>query len=113
MEVLWEEKRPLLSSEIVSLCKDKRWKDGSIHILINSMLDKGVISIDGFQKTGKHYSRTFKPILTKGEFVVNSLTKDVRLSDSMIKKTMCALVQDESISAETLNMLCKLIQRKA
>lgn len=43
MDVLWKAGRPLSSKEIVENSIDKTWKDSSIHILLNSLLDKGAI----------------------------------------------------------------------
>ena len=65
MEILWEEKRPLLSNEIVDLCKGKKWKSSSIHILINSLLEKKAIAVAGFEKidtTNSNWAKT--PLLS-------------------------------------------------
>ena len=55
MEVLWKAGRPLSSKEIVENSIDKTWKDSSIHILLNSLLDKGAIKEAGYVRTGKGY----------------------------------------------------------
>ena len=36
MNVIWDAKRPLTRGEILDLSVDKKWKDNSIHILLNS-----------------------------------------------------------------------------
>lgn len=41
MDLMWKEGRPLSRSEIIDLTPDRSWKPASIHILLNSMLDKG------------------------------------------------------------------------
>ena len=112
MEILWEEKRPLLSNEIVDLCKGKKWKSSSIHILINSLLEKKAIAVAGFEKIGKHYCRTFKPLLTKEEYMVGSLIDETTLNDSVIREMMLALIQDTNVSEETLNILDGIIKDK-
>ncbi len=112
MEILWEVQRPLLSNEIVDLCKEKKWKASSIHILINSLLDKQAIAVAGFEKVGKHYCRTFKPLLTKEEYMVSSVIDEAKLNDSVIREMMLALIQDKSISDETLNILDSIIKDK-
>ena len=48
MDLLWKEKRPLCRSEIIALSPDRSWKAGSIHILLNSMLEKGAVQVAGF-----------------------------------------------------------------
>ena len=112
MEILWEVQRPLLSNEIVDLCKEKKWKASSIHILINSLLDKQAIAVAGFEKVGKHYCRTFKPLLIKEEYMVSSVIDEAKLNDSVIREMMLALIQDKSISDETLNILDSIIKDK-
>lgn len=112
MEVLWEQGRPLRSTEIVELCVNKQWKAVSIHILINSLLDKGAISAVGFEKVGRTYSRTFAPMFTKETYIVNSLVDEVKLNDSIIREMTLALIHDDSISDETIDILDKIIQDK-
>ena len=43
MELLWSIDEPLTCLEIIDRCEDKRWKDSYIHIMIRSLLDKGMI----------------------------------------------------------------------
>lgn len=112
MEVLWNENRALNSKEIVNLCTDKHWKSSSIHILINSLLDKGAIKVAGFERVGRTYSRTFVPTFERDSFVVNSIIDHVQLSDSIIRETTAAFINDEHISNETLSILEKLIADK-
>lgn len=70
MELLWSEDRPLSRSEIIELTPNRTWKPASIHILLNSMLDKGAIEVAGFIQSTKNYARTFAPTLTADEYIV-------------------------------------------
>lgn len=70
MELLWREGRPLSRSEIIDLTPDRTWKPASIHILLNSMLEKGAIQVAGFVQSTKNYARTFTPTLTADEYAV-------------------------------------------
>lgn len=112
LEVLWEQNKPLQSAEIVSLCVDKQWKDSSIHRLINNLLDKGAIMPVGFERAGRTFSRTFVPTLSKESYMVNSLIDDVQLNDSIIREMTLALIHDDSISDETIDILEELIRDK-
>ena len=40
LQVMWKAGRPLSRAEILKLSTEKTWKDNSIHILLNGMLDK-------------------------------------------------------------------------
>ena len=70
------------------------------------------IAVAGFEKVGKHYCRTFKPLLTKEEYMVSSVIDEAKLNDSVIREMMLALIQDKSISDETLNILDSIIKDK-
>ena len=54
MEVLWDEGEALTSAEIIQKSKEKEWKDSSVHLLINSLLKKKVVTVAGFKKTSKN-----------------------------------------------------------
>ena len=64
MNLMWKEGRPLSRSEIIELTPERSWKPASIHILLNSMLDKNAIEVAGFVQSTKNYARTFMPTLT-------------------------------------------------
>ena len=56
LEILLDADEPLSKSEILDHASaDKPWKDGSIHILLNSLLKKEVIYEAGFVRTGKGF----------------------------------------------------------
>lgn len=112
MEVLWTSDKPLHTAGIIDLCVDKQWKSSSIHILINSLLDKGAIVVDGFEKVGRTYSRTFSPAISKESYMVNSLIDNVQLNDSIIREMTLALIRDDNISKETMDILEQLIKEK-
>ena len=77
MDVLWAEGRPLSRAEILELSTEKSWKPSSIHILLNSLLDKQAIVVDGFSKTGSHYGRTFAPAFAEGEGMATQIKQMV------------------------------------
>ena len=62
MNVIWDAKRPLTRGEILDLSVDKKWKDNSIHILLNRLLEKGAI-IEAANLTAGSMSRT-SPVWT-------------------------------------------------
>ena len=43
MDVLWESSQPLSRSDLLERSKEKTWKDSSVHILLNGLLQKGAI----------------------------------------------------------------------
>ena len=63
MEVMWEQEEALTASEIIKASGDKEWKNSSIHLMVNALLEKGFLEVAGFKKTTKNYARTFKPTM--------------------------------------------------
>ena len=50
MDVLWAAEQPLSRSDLLEDSQEKTWKDSSVHILLNGMLQKGVIREAGFDR---------------------------------------------------------------
>ena len=73
MNVLWDAGRPLTRGEILELSVDKKWKDNSIHILLNRLLAKGAIAEGGFTRSGKSYGRLYEPQISGEEYYAGSV----------------------------------------
>ena len=69
MNLFWSVKEPLSKSDIITLSPKRRWKEKSIHILLNSLLAKGMIEVSGFVNTRTSISRTFFPCCTQEEYI--------------------------------------------
>lgn len=76
MEVLWKSDVPLSSHDIILSSSDKAWKNSSVHLLLNSLLDKELIEVAGFEKRTKNYARVFKPTLSYVDYILTVLTKN-------------------------------------
>ena len=70
MDVLWEDGGALSRSDFLGRSEDKGWKDSSIHILLNSLLRKGLIREAGLVKRSKTFGRTFLPTLSREAYYV-------------------------------------------
>lgn len=66
MYLLWHTDRALSAAEMVALSPQKTWKDSYIHLMVNSLLRKGMITPAGFVKTFRNYARTFAPCMRGG-----------------------------------------------
>ena len=80
VELLWNSEEPLTSSEIIKNSVGKTWKDSYVHLLINSLMEKGIIEVAGFKKATKNYARTFKPTVSREEYLVIILTRSKNYS---------------------------------
>ena len=73
MDVLWESGEPLSRSDLLERSAEKSWKDSSVHILLNGLLQKNAIREAGFVKRSKTYGRTFAPTLTREEYFATTV----------------------------------------
>lgn len=71
LEVIWSTEKEMTASEIVEISKNKTWKSSSVHLLMASLLKKDLVEISGFKKTTKNFARTFKPSISKSDFIIN------------------------------------------
>lgn len=93
LELLWSEGRDLTATEIVQLSVNKSWKDSYVHLLINSLLRKDLIKIEGFVQTAKNYARTFVPTYSKEELAVKELIKDKNIEPAELPYLFDALIK--------------------
>lgn len=111
MELLWNVNRPLSGTEIVSLSENKSWKESYIHLLINSLMKKEMIKIDGFVKTTKNYARTFVPTFTEEEYAVKQITSSGTFKVKYIPYIVKSLLK-ETNEAEIVLELEKVLEDK-
>ena len=53
MDVLWETGKPLSRADLLEHTEEKTWKDSSVHILLNSLLQKEAIREAGLGSAAK------------------------------------------------------------
>lgn len=115
MELMWTLDRALSRSEIIELSTERSWKKSSIHILLNSLLEKGAIKVEGFVKTGKNYGRTYSAAVTPEEYQIMQFKQGanyIKSKSSAIAGLVSALVQDEDIDSETLDRLEDILKAR-
>lgn len=111
MDVLWEAEAPLSRSDLLERSEEKSWKDSSIHILLNGLLQKNAIREAGLVKRSKTYGRTFEPTLTREEYFAATIFS--HRYKPQIVGLLEALLRRPDISGEELAQIEKiLIDRK-
>ena len=73
MDVLWGSDKALSRADLLAHSEEKTWKDSSVHILLNGLLQKGAIQEAGFVRRSKTYGRTFVPTMTREEYFANTI----------------------------------------
>ena len=111
MDLLWKEDRPLSRSEIIDLTPDRSWKPASIHILLNSMLEKGAIQVAGCVQSTKNYARTFTPTLTADEYAVLQFKHSSAFNEQSVFHLVSALVDDIQ-DQDTLDQIGVVLEKR-
>ena len=110
MEVLWDEGEELTSAEIIQKSKEREWKDSSIHLIINSLLRKKVVTVAGFKKTTKNYARTFVPVETREQFLVGQIIDDTTPAED--KKGIYSYIIGKESDPELINYIEELLKER-
>lgn len=110
MDVLWASDKPLSRSDLLERSEEKTWKDSSVHILLNGLLQKKVIREAGMVKRSKTYGRTFAPALTREEYF--ALTIFSHRHKPQIVGLFAALLEREDITREDLTQIADLVAEK-
>ena len=107
MDVLWEANAPLSRADLLERSEGKTWKDSSVHILLNGMLQKNVIREAGFVKRGKTYGRLFLPTVTREEYFAAYLFSRRRVPNPT--ELIRALLDREEMTPEELEKIKALV----
>ena len=112
MELLWHVDKPLTASEIIELSSDRTWKDSYIHLLINSLLEKGMIRAEGFAKTTKNYARTFIAAVSQEEYAVRQISGKNGLNPDSVVSIVSALIDQAAEPMPLLEALIAMLEEK-
>lgn len=110
MDVMWEAGTPMSRADLLARSEHKTWKDSSVHILLNGLLQKGAIQEAGLVKRSKTYGRVFSPTLTREEYFARTIfchrykPEIVGLFDALLRR--------EDITDEDLQKIEELIHQK-
>ena len=110
MDVMWETGSPLSRADLLSHSEEKTWKDSSVHILLNGLLQKGAIQETGLVKRIKTYGRVFSPTMTREEYFAQTIFSH-RYKPEIVA-LFAALLQREDITASDLDAIETLLKEK-
>ena len=110
MDVLWGAQKPLSRSDLLEHSEEKSWKDSSVHILLNGLLQKGAIREAGVVKRSKTYGRTFAPTQTREEYFATTIFCHRHKPE--IVGLFAALLKREDISQEDLVQIAALVSER-
>lgn len=110
MDVLWDAQTPLSRADLLEHSEEKTWKDSSVHILLNGLLQKKVIHEAGFVKRTKTYGRTFVPSISREEYYAQAIFGHSRKPD--VVGLFESLLNREEVTSEDKEKILQLLSSK-
>ena len=110
MDVLWESGQPMSRADLLGRSEEKTWKDGSVHILLNGLLQKGAIHEAGMVKRSKTYGRVFAPSMSREEYFAQAVFSHRHKPE--IVGLFDALLTRPDISHDQLEQIARLVERR-
>lgn len=114
LNLLWTENRAMTRPEILEALPDKDWNPNSIHLILNNMIKKGVLQVEGVARCGRGYGRTYAPTLSQTEYAATQAldaTPDMTISDRLLG-VVAALVDKKGIDEQTIAELEQMLEKK-
>lgn len=110
MDVFWAAQAPLSRSDLLGSAEEKTWKDSSVHILLNGLLQKHAIQEVGFVRRSKTYGRTFAPTMTREEYFAATVFS--HRHKPRLDGLLAALLERPEVDDRLLDYLQTLINQK-
>lgn len=111
MNVLWDTREALTSSEIIKYSVNKTWKDTSVHLLLKTLLDKNIIEVAGFKKTTRNYARKFRATMSQYDYFFQEDFQNVDLKRKI--QFMKIIIQNASLEElEEINNVISQISNR-
>ena len=112
LETMWREGRPLTRSEIINLTENRRWKESSIHVFLNRLLNKESIRVCDIVKTSTNFGRTYEPTFSAEEYDMARLKQNFENVDpesSTISNFLSFIVKSKGINEKNVKELEDII----
>ena len=112
MNLLWQYPQGLTNAEMIESPFPRDWRDSTVHILINGLLRKEMITVVGKRPSGRRHSRIFAPTMTQEAYNELRLKEKVAvMGDEDMLKMFSAFVETKSLSAPVRKELLELLER--
>ena len=114
LKILWEANHALSRPEILERLDKQDWNPNSIHQVLNSMMKKDVLKVDGLTLCGKIYGRTYAPTMSQAEFLARRIEEATgnMSGDQRLLGVFASLIEHDDISAETVSRLEAMLQKR-
>lgn len=112
LEVLWASDKPLLASDIPQI--NTSLSISTVQLALRNLLSKKVIEVAGIVHSGTVLSRSYRPLISKEDFISNEIIRNFKDLDKAIttKNIVTTLLQNEKNETETIKDLEKLLEER-
>lgn len=114
LDLLWQKGRALSRAEIFDGLPRKKKHPTAINQILNNMMEKKVLRVDGLVRCGKIYGRTYAPSMSREEFVVHQAEELMPefSPETRFLRTVSAWSENGDIGQETLSELENLLKTR-
>lgn len=111
---IWNEGHALTAKEILASMENKSFKDRTIHSILNAMLEKGLIYVDGQKLSSRIYSRCFNASISFAEYHADCIMDNeiYRREKAKVLPGLLSALVAEDVNSETLDCLEALLAEK-
>lgn len=113
LRALWNADAPLSRPEILERISGNNWNPNSIHLVLNNLLKKGFISIEGMARCGQSYGRTYTATKTQGEYAAKlALNALCDTPEESVLEVMSAMVKSTKLNEKTIDLLQQMLEEQ-
>lgn len=111
---IWNAGHALTAKEILASMENKSFKDRTIHSILNAMLEKGLIYVDGQKLSSRIYSRCFNASISFAEYHADCIMDNeiYRREKAKVLPGLLSALVAEDVNPETLDCLEALLAEK-
>jgi len=112
LEVLWDSDIPLLASDIPKI--NPSLSISSVQLALRNLLSKNVIEVADIVHSGTVLSRSYRPLITKEDFISNEIINNFMSLNKAIttKNIVATLLKHEKNESDTIKELEKLLEER-
>lgn len=111
LRALWSADTPLSRPEILERISNNKWNPNSIHLVLNNLIKKGYIRIEGMARCGQSYGRTYSATKSQGEYAASLALNAIpdSVEEESILDVMSAMVKSTKLSEKTISLLQSML----
>lgn len=114
LHALWNADTPLSRPEILERIPNNNWNPNSIHLVLNNLIKKGFIKVEGMARCGQSYGRTYTATKTQGEYAASLVLNAIpdTLQEESFLDVMSAMVKSTKLSKKTIDLLQQILEEQ-